>query len=60
MDPADPSENWLKMPPDISYPERGHLSAGQSAGFRYYYTMTFKLPSGVSGDRIMLQWKYIT
>lgn len=60
MDPADPSKNWLKMPPDSSYPERGHLSAGQSAGFGYYYTMTFKLPSGVSGDQIMLQWKYIT
>jgi hypothetical protein len=59
MDPANQSENWLKMPPDSSYPERGYLSAGQSAGTGYYYTMTFKLPMGLSGDQIMLQWKYI-
>eukprot|EP00549_Striatella_unipunctata_P011843 CAMPEP_0118716170 /NCGR_PEP_ID=MMETSP0800-20121206/27336_1 /TAXON_ID=210618 ORGANISM="Striatella unipunctata, Strain CCMP2910" /NCGR_SAMPLE_ID=MMETSP0800 /ASSEMBLY_ACC=CAM_ASM_000638 /LENGTH=434 /DNA_ID=CAMNT_0006622529 /DNA_START=157 /DNA_END=1461 /DNA_ORIENTATION=+ len=47
------------MPADPSYPHRGYLAGGQSGGISDF-EMTFKLPSGVSGDEVMLQWKYIT
>lgn len=58
MDPSNP--NWHRMPVDSVYPERGMLSAGQSIGSKHSFEMKFQLPLGLSGDKILLQWKYIT
>jgi len=47
------------MPADPAYPERGYYAGGQAGGLKNF-EMTFKLPVGISGNQVMLQWKYIT
>lgn len=47
------------MYPDPNYPERGMYGGGQGGGvktFRFLY----RLPEGIFGDKVLLQWKYIT
>jgi len=47
------------MPADPSYPERGYYAGGQGGGLKDF-EMRFKLPDGIYGDEIMIQYKYIT
>ena len=47
------------MPADPNYPERGMYAGGQGGGLKDF-EMIFKLPDGIYGDKVMLQWKYIT
>jgi len=42
-------------PKDVNYPERGYYASGvQDFEFKY------KLPMGITGDRILMQWRYVT
>ena len=59
-DGAGGIKNFVKMPVDANYPERGYLSAGQSVGSKHSFVMKFQLPMGLVGNEILLQWKYIT
>jgi len=43
-------------PQDPNFPQRGYLGSGTPQTFRFRY----KLPQGVSGDRVMMQWRYVT
>jgi len=45
-------------PRDANYPERGYL--GESVGMSETYIFKYRLPNGVSGDKVMLQWRYVT
>ena len=47
------------MPKDPSHPDRGYYAGGQGGGIKHH-EMKFKLPSGIYGDEVMLQYKYIT
>jgi hypothetical protein len=47
------------MPADPSYPVRGYYAGGQGGGLKSH-EMRFKLPDNIKGDRVMLQYKYIT
>ena len=47
------------MPKDPSYPGRGYYAGGQGGGIKSH-EMQFKLPAGMYGDEVMLQYKYIT
>lgn len=47
------------MPADPNYPERGMYAGGQGGGTKWF-EFAYKLPDGMHGDRVMLQWKYIT
>eukprot|EP00591_Stephanopyxis_turris_P010789 CAMPEP_0195507578 /NCGR_PEP_ID=MMETSP0794_2-20130614/1000_1 /TAXON_ID=515487 /ORGANISM="Stephanopyxis turris, Strain CCMP 815" /LENGTH=605 /DNA_ID=CAMNT_0040634313 /DNA_START=164 /DNA_END=1981 /DNA_ORIENTATION=- len=42
-------------PKDPQNPTRGHFT-----GAHVDFTMRFKLPMGVTGDRVMMQWRYVT
>jgi len=42
-------------PKDPNYPTRGHFT-----GAHVDFTMKFKLPLGVTGDKVMMQWRYVT
>ncbi|GAX09868.1 hypothetical protein FisN_11Lh151 [Fistulifera solaris] len=42
------------MPADPKHPERGYLSLGEE------FSMDFKLPDNVSGENVLLQWRYIS
>ena len=53
----DPS--YPAMPGDPNYPERGMYSGGQGGGVKEF-SFLYKLPAGIVGDRVLLQWKYIT
>ena len=53
-------KDWPKMPADEDHPERGYLSGGQSEGSKHTFVMRFRIPYGIVGERILLQWKYIT
>lgn len=44
------------MPQDPNYPERGYYAGGESGGIQDF-EMLFKLPDGISGDQVLLQWK---
>lgn len=62
----DNPDNWLEfvsddtyaMPKDDAYPERGYLK--RITGSPVTFSSTFKLPDGVFGDNVLLQWRYIT
>merc|ERR1711933_526783 len=41
-------------PRDVKYPGRGYYSN------EVEFEMRYKLPMGVTGDRVMLQWRYVT
>ena len=43
-------------PRDPSNPSHGHLAEADKLD----YEMRFQLPTGVSGDKVLLQWKYVT
>jgi len=47
------------MPPDPMYPERGMYAGGQG-GATKSFSFEYRLPSGIRGERVLLQWKYIT
>lgn len=47
------------MPKDLNYPERGMYGGGSGGGIQNF-EFEFKLPNGMSGDKVLLQWKYIT
>ena len=49
----DPKYN---APKDPSNPHHGHLAEADKDD----YEMRFKLPTGVSGNKVLLQWKYVT
>lgn len=51
------SDELYGMPKDDNYPERGYL---KRRGIGDPYKMYFKLPDGVSGDQVLLQYHYIT
>jgi len=42
-------------PKDPNNPTRGHFT-----GAHVDFTMKFKLPMGVTGDKVMMQWRYVT
>ena len=43
-------------PRDPTYPERGYLGSPNRESFRFRY----RLPRGVRGNQVMLQWRYVT
>jgi hypothetical protein len=47
------------MPKDQNYTERGMYAGGQHGSIKAF-KFRFKLPMGISGDKVMLQWKYTT
>ena len=47
------------MPKDTTYPERGMFAGGQGGSIKEF-AFRFKLPMGIYGEKILLQWKYIT
>lgn len=47
------------MPKDTNYPGRGMFAGGQGASIKEF-AFRFKLPMGIYGEKILLQWKYIT
>jgi len=49
------NDNFYNMPKDNSHPERGYLKRGFME-----HEMVFKLPDNVSGDQVLIQWRYIT
>jgi hypothetical protein len=54
--------NHPPMPKDTNYPERG-MFAGMpngAQGGKMEFAFRFKLPMGISGEKVLLQWKYIT
>lgn len=42
-------------PKDPNNPNRGHFTGSQVD-----FTMKFELPVGVSGDKVLMQWRYVT
>jgi len=42
-------------PKDTNYPNRGYVNPTAS-----HTAMRFKLPEGLTGDLVLLQWRYIT
>jgi hypothetical protein len=42
-------------PVDPNYPERAYFAYGQSD-----FAFTYKLPMGVTGDKVLMQWRYVT
>lgn len=43
------------MPADPNYPERGYYWGGQGGAIKSF-SMKFRLPSNVAGNRVLLQW----
>lgn len=55
----DHSNHEYNMPADPEYPERGMYSGGQGGGIQDF-SFEYRLPIGIYGEKILLQWKYIT
>ena len=51
--------NHMKMPADPNYPGHGMYGGGQG-GQTKTFVFKYKLPEGLYGDQVLLQWKYIT
>lgn len=51
--------NQPTMPKDPFNPERGMYAGGQNGDLKEF-AFRYKLPEGFYGERVMLQWKYIT
>ena len=51
--------NHPPMYKDYAYPERGMYAGGQGGGTKEF-SFLYRLPMGVSGERVVLNWKYIT
>lgn len=49
------SDDLYNGPTDSTYPERAYFANDQSE-FKY----TYKLPEGVCGEKVLVQWRYIT
>ena len=47
-----------RMPKDDQYPHRG-MYAGWHEDITQRFSFEFKLPMGIFGDKVLLQWKYI-
>jgi hypothetical protein len=47
------------MPKDSNYPERGMYAGGQGGSIKEF-AFRYKLPMGIYGERVLLQWKYIS
>jgi len=58
-DLVDVAGDHPPMPPDPAHPERGMYAGGQG-GPTKGFSMAFRLPPGIAGGRVLLQWKYIT
>lgn len=43
---------------DPNFPERAYIPPRNAKAWNYHYK--FQLPAGLSGDLVLLQWKYIT
>mmetsp|Transcript_26590 Transcript_26590/g.32777 ORF Transcript_26590/g.32777 Transcript_26590/m.32777 type:complete len:233 (+) Transcript_26590:2148-2846(+) len=43
-------------PRDSAHPERGYVGSGSTGTFRFKY----RLPPGVTGNNVMMQWRYVT
>ena len=54
-----PAGDHPPMPPDPAYPHRG-MHAGGQGGATKSFSMAFRLPEGIAGEKVLLQWKYIT
>ncbi|KAL7550366.1 hypothetical protein ACHAWF_013610 [Thalassiosira exigua] len=54
-----PEENHPSMYPDPVFPERGMYAGGQ-AGAIQSFSFVYRIPEGIYGERVLLQWKYIT
>ncbi|KAL3793906.1 hypothetical protein ACHAW5_007069, partial [Stephanodiscus triporus] len=54
-----PLEARPVMPKDQNYPERGMYAGGQRGSIKSFRFM-FKLPMGIYGEKVLLQWKYTT
>jgi len=58
-------DDLYNAPKDPNYPERAyiplssHSTVKDSAG-KYLYTHTYKLPDNLSGDLVLIQWRYVT
>ena len=51
----------FRMPQDESYRQRGYLTGSTGAyGSQNRYFMKFKLPDGLIGETVLLQWWYFT
>lgn len=48
-------DNLYDMPLDVDNPKRGYLKRGPMD-----FEFVFKLPEGVYGDNVLIQWRYIT
>ena len=44
---------------DDNWPGRGYYSGGEAGGTKDF-THRYRLPEGIVGDKVLLQWKYIT
>lgn len=49
----------IPMPADPDYPERGMYAGGQG-GPTKSFSFLYQLPEGISGEKVLLQWKYAT
>ena len=47
------------MPKDLNFPERGMFAGGQGGPFKEF-AFRYRLPMGIFGQKVLLQWKYIT
>ena len=52
------SDPLHSAPKDVNYPERAYIPNSSTRPWNYQHR--YKLPSGVSGDNVLIQWKYIT
>jgi len=52
--PLEYIESKHGAPRDVKYPVRGYYSKDVD------FEMKYKLPMGVTGDQVMLQWRYVT
>ena len=53
----DMTEGGVTMPKDPLHPDRGYYSQW---GSQMKFSMVYKLPDNVHGERVLLQWRYIT
>jgi len=51
------SSDAVAMPKDHSHPDRGYYSQW---GSQTKFSFVYKLPENVHGERVLLQWRYIT
>ena len=49
----------IPMPKDPHYPERGMFAGGQGGTVKEF-AFKYRLPMGIYGEKVLLQWKYIT